>query len=154
MPKFEVYFEQASEVLSPARIQQIGEIVLQGEACQWGGRLILILVDNDRIQELNARFLNINRPTDVLAFPLDDKDDDVWGEIYISEEQARSQALTYDVPLEEELSRLVIHGLLHLLGFEDEDLHSKKQMTEREDVYLKRIFYKHKKKGGNNNFGY
>ena len=93
-------------------------------------------------------------PTDVLAFPLDDKDDDVWGEIYISEEQARSQALTYGVPLEEELSRLVIHGLLHLLGFKDGDLHSKKQMTEREDVYLKRIFYNHKKKGGNNNFGY
>ena len=121
-------------------MRRIGETVLEGEA--WKGEKVLsiILVDNPRMQQLNRRFLQKNNPTDVLAFPLDDDVGNEWGEVYISEEQARLQAQMYGVSFREEVARLIIHGILHLLGYRDSDDPLKRRMTEKENDYLKQIF--------------
>jgi len=142
-PKFEVYREGTGSEYLLIRIRKIGEIVLGLEDCRRKGTLVTVLVDNERIQELNARFLGRNRPTDVIAFPLEADRDDIWGEIYVSEDQAKEQASEYGVSFEEELVRIVIHGILHLLGYDDGDRQSRGKMMEREDHYLKRFFREH-----------
>jgi probable rRNA maturation factor len=121
----------------------LGRSVLREEAWQGNGILSVVFVSDSEIQGLNARFLGKERPTDVIAFPLDDEEDEIWGEIYISVDRAREQAEEYDVTFPEELVRLVIHGILHLLGEEDDTKSDRKKMKEREDHHLSRFFKSH-----------
>ena len=91
--------------------------------------LNLIFVDNRYQQRLNRKFLKKNRPTNVLAFP---GEADFLGEIYVSREFAKKEAAACRIDLKTEIDRLVIHGLLHLLGY----THS--AMKKREEYYLAR----------------
>ena len=110
------------------------------EKCQKHGELIIVLVNDEKIADLNQRYLNRKNPTDVLAFDYSgDEDKSVWGEIYISLERAVDQAKQYRVHLEEELARLIIHGILHLLGYRDDSNQAKKEMTQKEDEYLLKL---------------
>jgi probable rRNA maturation factor len=76
----------------------------------------ILLTDDTGIKELNNLYRNIDRPTDVLSFPM--KDPYMLGDIVISVERAREQAACYGVPFDEELARLIVHGTLHLLGYD------------------------------------
>lgn len=98
----------------------------------------VIIVDNEKIHEINREYRNIDRPTDVISFALEDDktfnrtDIRVLGDIYISIDKARSQALEYGHSFKRELFFLSVHGLLHLLGYdhmkkEDEEVMFKKQ---------------------------
>ena len=78
--------------------------------------IAVILTGRSRIHSLNRDYRGKDRPTDVLTFDLSDSPDETEGEIYISIPVAREQADHAGVSLEEELSRLLIHGLLHLAG--------------------------------------
>ena len=80
------------------------------------GEISLTLVDDARIRELNRRYLDRDRPTDVISFPLYEEGEPVVGDIYVGVDQARRQAVDHGVPLEEELLRLAVHGTLHALG--------------------------------------
>jgi probable rRNA maturation factor len=97
-----------------------------GEA---GSSLSLTLVGDEAMRELNRDHRGKDAPTDVLSFPLDGpsttlryaRDDDasvehMIGDVVISVETARRQAADYDAPLQRELERLLIHGILHVLG--------------------------------------
>lgn len=75
----------------------------------------LTLLDDDGIRALNARWLERDRPTDVIAFTLGTAPV-LLGDVYLGVEQARRQAVEYGVPLAEELVRLAVHGTLHVLG--------------------------------------
>ena len=96
----------------------------------------MIFVDDARIQELNRRFLGRDRPTDVIAFNLSDSPEKLEGEVYVSVETAERQALDYGVTFWNELCRLAVHGVLHLLGFDDATDVQKKRMTEEENRIL------------------
>lgn len=97
----------------------------------------VIIVDNVKIHELNKEYRGIDRVTDVISFALEDFHDidleiRMLGDIYISYEKAREQAIEYGHSYLRELSFLTIHGLLHLLGYdhmkkEDEEIMFKKQ---------------------------
>jgi probable rRNA maturation factor len=100
------------------------------------GSLSLVFVDDEHIQTLNRNYLNHDYPTDVLAFPLEDESDDLWGEIYISVDRAREQAAAYREPFRKEIARLIIHGVLHLMGYRDHDEIRKKKMKALEEYYL------------------
>ena len=96
------------------------------------------IVDNDYIHEINKTYRHIDRPTDVISFAFLDNNPKreelfhsgqmvVLGEIYISFEKAKEQAISYGHSLERELKFLFVHGLLHLLGYdhmvkEDEEI--------------------------------
>lgn len=83
-----------------------------------GGRAYRCLLTDDReLRRLNRQFLGRDYPTDVLSFPADDE---FLGEIAISVDRAREQAARYGHSLEEELAILMLHGLLHLVGFDHE----------------------------------
>ena len=85
--------------------------------------LSLALVGNREIRELNARYRNKNEPTDVLSFPCGDHPssrEKLLGDVVISVEQAEKQARQARKTLDEELESLLIHGILHLLGYDHE----------------------------------
>lgn len=99
----------------------------------------LIIVDNNYIHELNSTYRGIDRETDVITFALEDEDslvlpgsERILGDIYISIDKAKSQALEYGHSLLRELAFLAVHGFYHLLGYdhmtpEDEAIMFKKQ---------------------------
>ena len=80
------------------------------------GKINLILVSDKDIHRLNRDFRHKDKPTDVLAFPMNE--DGILGDIAISEETTRKNAQRYGVTYRQELKRLVIHGVLHLLGYD------------------------------------
>ncbi len=92
--------------------------------------LSLVLVGNQKIQEFNARYRNKNEPTDVLSFPSGERLPTgvrLLGDVLISVEQAEVQAKRRRKSLDEEMESLLIHGILHLLGYDHE--RSKKEAT-------------------------
>ena len=80
----------------------------------------VIFVNDRQIHELNRRFLKRDRPTDVISFNCDEPhvpgEPRLLGEVYVSRDRARAQAREYGVTYASELRRLVLHGLLHLVG--------------------------------------
>lgn len=101
------------------RLRRVARLTLNALGCSQAD-LHLIYVDDREIRGLNRRFLGKNRPTDVLAFDVDEEGPvPLPGEIVISWETARRQAKRLGHSLEEELSLLTIHGLLHLVGYDD-----------------------------------
>jgi len=98
----------------------------------------LIFVTPDYIRRLNRQFLHKGYATDVIAFPLSDAKDEIYeGEVYICLDQVFENAVSYDSEKELELKRVVAHGILHLLGYDDKNTRDKFAMTERENYYLK-----------------
>ncbi|MFQ5520270.1 MAG: rRNA maturation RNase YbeY [Candidatus Methylomirabilia bacterium] len=97
----------------------------------------LTFVNDARITQLNKRHRGVRARTDVLAFPLEGPGPSrLLGEVIISVEGARRQARRLGVPLALELSLLVVHGLLHLVGYDDRDPLEARVMHERERVLL------------------
>ncbi|MFH1826092.1 MAG: rRNA maturation RNase YbeY [bacterium] len=79
------------------------------------GKINLVLINDREIKKLNATYRNKNKPTDVLAFPMNEEG--IIGDIAISTETARRNAAKYRVTYPAEMKRLVVHGVLHLLGY-------------------------------------
>jgi probable rRNA maturation factor len=99
--------------------------------------LSVALVDNATIQSLNRQHLGHDWPTDVISFPLSEEGDPVLvGELVVSAEMARSTALEIGADLLEELALYVVHGLLHLCGYDDTDPAQAAAMREREQEAL------------------
>jgi len=95
------------------------------------------LVDDATIRRLNAQHLGARRATDVLAFNLEGPGPSpLLGEVIVSVDTARRQARRLRVPVALELDLLVVHGVLHLAGFEDGDPHAARRMHEREREIL------------------
>jgi len=82
------------------------------------GEVSVALLGDDEIRALNRRHLGHDFPTDVLSFALHGPGEPVVGDLYVGAEQARRQAEAEGVPEAEELVRLVVHGMLHVLGWE------------------------------------
>ena len=95
------------------------------------------LVDEPTIRRLNARHLGARRATDVLAFNLEAPGPSaLLGEVIVSVDTARRQARRHRVPLALEIDLLVVHGVLHLAGFDDAEPDGARQMHERERQIL------------------
>ena len=80
--------------------------------------LSVALVDDEQMRELNRRYRGRDRPTDVLAFPMDSADGPLLGDVVISVDTALVQAKLASQALEEEVMVLLLHGILHLLGYD------------------------------------
>ena len=104
--------------------------------------LNVILCSDDFLMGLNRKFLQRNYLTDVISFDLSESDSQgvIQGELYISMDRVKENARLYGVLIEQELYRMIIHGLLHLMGMEDGDSGLRAIMAKREDDYLKTLF--------------
>ncbi|MFQ5829708.1 MAG: rRNA maturation RNase YbeY [Candidatus Methylomirabilia bacterium] len=121
-----------------ARVSRMAEAAL-GALGQSGAEMHLTFVSDSRIRTLNEQHRGVRSRTDVIAFPLESPGPSrLLGEVIISGESARRQARRLGVPLATELDLLVVHGLLHLVGYDDRDPLEARLMHERERAILSR----------------
>ena len=117
---------------------RLAEKVLRNELPKGAGRksgsVNLVLCENAYIRDLNRRFRKLDKVTDVLSFIYEEED--VFGEIYIATLKAKKQAPRWKNSFYDELRRLVVHGALHLAGYDHMNAKDRKIMRSREDHYL------------------
>lgn len=97
-----------------------------------GAELSVAIVGDEEIEHLNRRYLGRSGPTDVLAFPYGIEEDHIEGEVVINADEAMRQAERRSHGPEDELLLYAVHGVLHLLGYDDADVEQTKRMHERE----------------------
>ena len=102
------------------------------------GDINYIFVDDETMLDINRRFIGHDYYTDHIGFDYS-KDDSLSGDIYISLDTVKTNAELYQVKPEEELRRIIIHGLLHLCGFRDKTDEERELMQQAEDKALKAI---------------
>ena len=101
----------------------------------------LIFVNEEKLKEMKCKFFKQDLYTDVIAFNLNDKKEDLEGEIYLSFNTIKNNSKLYNTDLETELKRVIAHGVLHLMGYEDDNKNKKEEMTQLEDLFIK--LFKH-----------
>lgn len=102
-------------------------------------QLCISFVDDDIIRDLNTNYRNIKRATDVLSFPQDGPDYSILGDIVISVDTARRHAVRYENSFEYEINKLLVHGILHLLGYDHKKKKDAEVMRARESELLAQI---------------
>ena len=109
----------------------------------------IILTTPKKIKELNNEYRKINKETDVLSFPMFERDDipknilneieEPLGDIVISVERVKQQAEEYGHSFERELSYMVVHGFYHLMGYDHIEITERNEMREKEEKILKKL---------------
>ena len=108
----------------------------------------IIFVSNNYIKRLNRKYRNVNRATDVIAFPMEEHNkftpsihfsSCVLGDVFISTERARVQAKYFGHSIEKEIAILTIHGILHLLRYDHEKREDGRVMKQKEEEILNQI---------------
>jgi probable rRNA maturation factor len=133
--------------LEPLTQQDLFEIAAQQTLLYAGqggeAELTVVLTDDAQIQDLNHQFRDVDAPTDVLSFPAGEVDLDTGnlylGDIIISVPRAQAQAAAEGCTLEAELRLLVVHGALHLLGYDHADEQEKAAMWVAQKEILARL---------------
>jgi probable rRNA maturation factor len=124
--------EQKLEIDEP-RLAALARHTLTSEEADDDIELSVLFVDADNIRRLNAKFLGADYATDVLAFPMME-DEEEWvmlGDVYVCPEVARENAARLGHSLDRELEMLVVHGILHLLGYDHQNDDDMSRMDER-----------------------
>ncbi len=85
---------------------------------------------------INMKYLKHDTLTDIITFPLSSNSNIISGEIYISIDRVKENSLMFKTAFEKELSRVVVHGVLHLLGYDDHSEEDILEMRKKEDYYL------------------
>lgn len=98
-----------------------------------------IFCADDYLLKINQEYLRHDTYTDIITFDNSDGEKTIVGDIFISVERTTENAQTYLLTVEEELHRVMIHGTLHLLGYQDKSPAQKKLMTTKENFYLKTL---------------
>jgi rRNA maturation RNase YbeY len=100
------------------------------------GDLVFILTDDEEILKVNQDYLSHDYFTDIITFEYN-TNDEVSGDVFISLDRIEENAKTYKVTFEEELRRVMVHGVLHLLGYNDKTEKEKAEMRSLENQNLK-----------------
>ena len=136
MSKISIACPQEIVAIDRGRMREVARAVLAGEGIA-DYEISLAFVDNPTIHRLNKRYLDHDGPTDVLSFPLSDPTArKLAGELVIGVEVARQQAEEREHDIGAELALYVIHGLLHLCGYDDKMEAAAREMRQRERHYL------------------
>ena len=99
--------------------------------------LTFIFASDKLLSVLKRKFFNKDHLTDIIAFRLNNYSEKfIEGEIYISLQRVKENSSQFNQPYQKEISRLVIHGCLHLMGYDDKTSYGKKNMTMLENKYL------------------
>ena len=99
-------------------------------------KISIILSNKILLNKLKKDYFNLNHFTDVIAFNLEQEGSPLDGEIYISIDDVLENSEEYKVTFNNEFKRVIIHGLLHLLGFKDETNKQKNEMTQLENINM------------------
>jgi probable rRNA maturation factor len=109
----------------------------------------IVITDNEGIKELNINYRGIDKPTNVLAFPMQEGDfteitPGLLGDIVISVEKAATESLEAGIELNERISQLLVHGILHLIGFDHEQDENAAVKMEDKSIELLKLIEKNK----------
>jgi probable rRNA maturation factor len=143
--------DEQGEPLESGSLRSLAADVLEAEGIPAGTEMSLVLVDIDDMQRYNERFMNREGPTDVLAFPLEHLHPGQrlalepngpplnLGDVFVCPRVVRANADAAGVPFADELSLMVVHGVLHLLGYDHFDDEEAATMEAREVELLARV---------------
>ena len=98
--------------------------------------LSIIICNDDYLLNLNKTYLKSNHFTEILTFDNSDEEDEIEGDIFISIERVKENASKFKSVVSDELNRVIVHGVLHLLGYGDKSTKDKSSMQEKENYYL------------------
>ena len=133
--------------VEPEMLQRTAQATLEAEQAPEGTGLTLVITDDEQIRALNRQFNETDRPTDVLSFSnregadfiSPDEEDLYLGDVIISYPTALAQATEHGHPVEQELALLIVHGCLHLLGYDHATDDEREQMWARQEAILGRV---------------
>jgi len=134
MPVNIFYNYSAFQTPPDDKLKQLTEDVLLQENRE-SGQINIIFTNNEEIFALNAQYLNHHYYTDVIAFYYS-KSGPVEGDIFISLDKVHENSLEYESGFENEVIRVLVHGILHLTGYTDETNEEKQNMHQLEDRYI------------------
>ena len=138
---FEIFNELDYEINETSDMKKVLKIAIKEEELK-DVEFNVILVDNNYIHELNKNYRKIDRETDVITFALEDNEEvneeehRLLGDIYISVDKAKSQALEYGHSFKREICFLAVHGFLHLLGYDHMNKHDEEIMFSKQELIL------------------
>ena len=137
---------QQKAKIQTRRISQKTEQILNALGCN-AHEISIVIMDDQEMTHLNQTYRGINQPTNVLAFPMQegqfsDITPGLLGDVVISLETAEREAITAMISLEERISQLLIHGILHLLGFDHEMGDREADAMEKKSLELLRLVEK------------
>jgi len=127
--------------IASAKMEMTAQAVLNALAFP-DGELSILLVDDPRIEQLNGKYLNRQGPTNVIAFPMregpfGDLNPHLLGDVVISTDTAASEAQGTDITAETRITELLIHGILHLFGYDHEnDDAEARRMEQKSDELM------------------
>ena len=130
-----------NELIEPdyVRLKEVARAVLEGEGIK-DAKVSLALVNDETISGINKRFLDHDGPTDVITFPFSGKGaKKLEGELVLGVEVAQREAAERGHDVHTELCLYVIHGLLHLCGFDDRTAKDSATMRVKEREYLRKL---------------
>lgn len=109
--------------------------VIRSEKCK-EGEINYIFCDDDYLLDINQKYLNHDTLTDIISFDYS-VGKELHGDIYISVERVKENAKDFEEDFEDEIRRVMVHGVLHYCGYKDKSEEDKKLMRSKEDHYIK-----------------
>lgn len=124
-------------LLRPA-IERITQFVASKER-KYIKSVTLIATDDQTLNEMKINFFGTDLLTDTISFNFNEPNEPIEGEIYLSLDRILDNAKTYKVTFEKEIALVIIHSLLHLLGYNDDNTNDKKQMQALQNFYIQQV---------------
>ena len=138
-----IYIQKMDDLepdISEELVEKAATEALQHQSAALTAELTIVLSDDNQLRELNQQWMGVDAPTDVLSFPSDEIDPDTGnrylGDILISVQRAVEQAKTAGHAVESEIQLLIVHGVLHLLGYDHADAKEKTRMWKAQAEIL------------------
>lgn len=130
-----VTLDHSTAVIDTLHVRRLVAYVLAAEG-QTPGDVGVVLTDHATVLDLNIAYLDHHYHTDVLSFAFHAASDPVEGEVYVDLDTAAERHAEFGTSFEQEALRYVVHGVLHLIGYDDATLKEKQTMHDLEDRYL------------------
>ena len=141
--------DEQSEPVDVSALRELARSVLEAEECPLDSEVSVLLVGDEEMAGYNQKFLQRSGPTDVISLPIEELSPGrppaavpqgpppMLGDVIVAPAYIRRQAADLDVAFDDEMSLMVVHGLLHLLGYEHHDEAAAERMESRERELLR-----------------
>ena len=140
-PDIQLFNESGKDILIDLdTVHAFLSLLKEHESCAFS-LLEVVFVDENKIVEINKEYLDRDYITDIISFRYDEDSSNkqIEGTLYCCAQRIYEQAPEHNTDAPKEFKRILIHGLLHLCGYEDRPPEAKKEMTQRENFYLDKL---------------
>jgi rRNA maturation RNase YbeY len=134
MIKISIFNKEPNLKIKDSNIRELVHLVLNKTSYE-KINLNFVFCNNETLNDFKLKYFNDDVLTDIVTFPLRN-DSELEAEIYISSEMANVNAQQFKVSLNNEISRLIVHGILHLIGFDDSSEQKKKAMFKKQEQII------------------